>query len=103
MGPEDSLATTPVDAGDERISLQGRRPSAKRVGPGFLLEISNLDSCTQFAHCITAKTAIAFIDHTLSELPCPNCPSKWSEAACPPWVSRELTSCGSPAPRPGRN
>jgi hypothetical protein len=23
----------------------------------------------------------------------PNCPSKWSEAACPPWASRELTSC----------
>jgi hypothetical protein len=41
------------------------------VGPGFLLEISNLDSCTQFARCITAKTASAFIDHTLSELPCP--------------------------------
>jgi hypothetical protein len=61
------------------------------VGPGFLLETSNLDSCRQFAHCITAKTAIAFIDHTLSELPCPNCPSKWGEAACPPWVSRQLT------------
>jgi hypothetical protein len=41
MGPEDSPATMPVDAGDERISLEGRRPSPKRVGPEFLLETSN--------------------------------------------------------------
>jgi hypothetical protein len=53
------------------------------VGPEFLLEISNLDSCRQFAHCTTAKTAIAFIDHTLSELPCPKLPFQVKQGGVP--------------------